>query len=178
MVDTIVAIKVGDYVRLNNGITNPRDKKFRSGHVIRFKKTNKDVAIVRWINLKTPSEVNINDIVKQVGHDYGGDIRELLRPLGFTANTCKADKLWDESGLSIHEKSDDVHYFTEKPKYTVGICANSIGMDFNKDIFHGHNYTEFHYCPKGPWNDWVRLAKKIIEADQKLREAGYVKDKV
>ena len=77
------------------------------------------------------------------------------------------DKGWPASGIQI--------YATENVSL---ICCENWYIDASCPAsFIGFSYRRFHYCPQGPWDDWVRLAKKILEVDnvvQQYRDAAHI----
>jgi hypothetical protein len=84
-------------------------------------------------------------------------IRNLKMP-GVHEAICAAPNQWPEYGLTIYGGSKDV-----------GITCQSEYDDIRNAQFTSWTFTKFHYCPTAKWDDWVALAKRILEVDAKCQ---------
>lgn len=73
---------------------------------------------------------------------------------GVTAAIAAAPNVgWPESGLRILGTQ------------AAGIICNHDYNDFRKAPWTGWSQVDFHYCPQAAWDDWVKLAKLILQID-------------
>lgn len=60
---------------------------------------------------------------------------------------------WPERGLAVAGSLD------------VAIVCHHDYENFRDAHFSSFTFSQFHYCPTAKWNDWVRLARRILEVD-------------
>ncbi len=96
------------------------------------------------------------------------ELRKIAGLPSFTAGWegNKTDRGWPPCGIQIRG-TDDVSL----------IAYSNASLSCPYTQFQGFTYTRHHYCPSGPWADWVKLARKILEVNKIVearQEADYL----